>query len=277
MPQQSLGELLTISQQLNNSWLCVGLDPVMERLPKVVIESKHPLLTFGCAIVEATADLVCAYKPNLAFWLAEGPEGLRQLQELVASIPDHLPIILDAKFNDIGHTAAAYARAAFEMLGVDGVTANPYLGIDALRPFLATEEHGAFLLCRTSNPSAPNLQDKSVDGHPLYENVAELAVRWNAEYPGTCGLVVGATYPDELARLRTIAADLLFLIPGVGAQGGSLEAAVAHGPTASGVGPVINSSRGIIYASPGPDFAEAARTAALTLRKQVNQLREVAQ
>lgn len=276
MPHQSLGESLTISQQVNNSWLCVGLDPVMERLPKVVVESEHPLLTFGCAIVEATADLVCAYKPNLAFWLAEGPEGLYQLKELMATIPDHLPVILDAKFNDIGHTAAAYAHAAFEMLGVDAVTANPYLGIDALRPFLATKQQGAFLLCRTSNPSAPNLQDRSVDGRPLYEDVAKLALRWNAECPGTCGLVVGATYPEELARLRAIAADLPFLIPGVGAQGGSLEAAVAHGPTIGGVGPVINSSRGIIYASPESDFAQAARTAALTLRKQINQLREAA-
>ena len=236
--------------------------------------SDHPLLAFGSAIVEATADLVCAFKPNLAFWLAEGPEGLRQLQELVANIPDHLPVILDAKFSDIGHTATAYARAAFETLGVDGVTANPYLGIDALRPFLTSEEYGVFLLTRTSNPSAPNLQDKSVDGHPLYEEVARLAVRWNAECPGTCGLVVGATYPEELARLRTIAPDLPFLIPGIGAQGGSLEAAVAHGPTAGGIGPVINSSRGIIYASSGPDFAQAARIAAQALRDQINQVKE---
>jgi orotidine-5'-phosphate decarboxylase len=276
MPNQSLQESLTISQQINNSWLCVGLDPVMERLPKVVMESDHPLLAFGSAIIETTADLVCAYKPNLAFWLAEGAEGLHQLQELVARIPKHLPVILDAKFNDVGHTAAAYAHAAFEVLGVDAVTANPYLGIDALRSFLSAEEHGVFLLCRTSNPSAPNLQDKSVDGHPLYEDVAKLAVQWNAEYPGTCGLVVGATYPEELARLRAIAPGLPFLIPGVGAQGGSLDVAVAHGPTVDGVGPVINSSRGIIYASPTTDFAEAARAAALALHNEINQLREAA-
>jgi orotidine-5'-phosphate decarboxylase len=265
---------LATAQQINHSWLCVGLDPVLERLPNTVQASADPLLDFGRAIVEATADLVCAYKPNLGYWLAEGPAGLRALQELVAAIPAHVPVILDAKFNDVGHTAAAYARAAFDTLGVDAVTANPYLGLDALRPFLADETHGAFLLARTSNPSAPDLQDQSINGSPLYEQVARLAARWNEENPGACGLVVGATYPEELARLRGIAPDLLFLIPGVGAQGGRLEAAVTCGPTASGVGPLINSSRGVIYASREPDFADAARSAALTLRDDINQLRE---
>jgi len=264
---------LRTAQQTNNSWLCVGLDPVVERLPGAVLCAEDPLFVFGHAIVEATADLVCAYKPNLAFWLAEGPAGLCALQSLITAIPDHLPVVLDAKFNDVGHTAAAYARAAFETLGVDGVTANPYLGLDALRPFLASGEHGIFLLARTSNPSAPDLQDQPVGNRPLYEEVARLAAGWDAGHAGTCGLVVGATYPEELARLREIAPDLPFLIPGVGAQGGSLEAAVAHGPTTSGVGPVINSSRGIIYASRGPDFAEAARAAAMTLRDRINQLR----
>ena len=301
---------LTTAQQTNNSWLCIGLDPVMDRLPDTVKGSESPLLAFGRAIVEATADLACAYKPNLGFWLAEGPAGLRALQDLIACIPSHLPVILDAKFNDVGHTAAAYARAAFEALGVDAVTANPYLGLDSLRPFLQQADRGVFLLARTSNPSALDLQDLRVHrperagaenpqpsppprgegaspappvyGGALYEEVARLAVRWDAEHPGTCGLVVGATYPEELARLREIAPNLPFLIPGVGAQGGSLEAAVAHGPTAcgehsrttSGLGPVINSSRSILYASSGPDFAEAARAAALALRNRINQLRE---
>jgi len=267
---------LATAQRTNNSWLCIGLDPVMERLPQAALSSDSPLLTFGRAIVEATTDLVSAYKPNLAFWLAEGPAGLQALRTLIAEIPEHLPVILDAKFNDIGNTAAAYARAAFEMLGADVVTANPYLGWDGLRPFLGSEQHGIFLLARTSNPSAPDLQDKSVDGHPLFEHVAQLAARWDAENPGVCGLVVGATYPDELARLREIAPDLPFLIPGIGAQGGNLEAAVTHGPTALDVGPVINSSRGIIFASREADFAEAARTAALALRGRINQFREAA-
>ncbi|MCP4543201.1 MAG: orotidine-5'-phosphate decarboxylase [Chloroflexi bacterium] len=267
---------LKAAQQSNNSWVCVGLDPVMGRLPETVIASDDPLLTFGRAIVEATADIVSAYKPNLGFWLAKGPVGLSALQTLVAEIPTHIPVILDAKFNDIGNTAIAYARAAFEMLGVDAVTANPYLGADTLRPFLAQEKHGIFLLARTSNPSAPDLQDQLVDGHPLYEKVAQLATQWDTENPGNCCLVVGATYPEELARLREIAPDLPFLIPGIGAQGGNLEAAVTHGPTTSGVGPVINSSRGIIFASQGADFADAARTAALTLRDRINQFREAA-
>ena len=266
---------LTTAQRTNKSWLCVGLDPVAERLPEAVLTADDPLLAFGRAIMKTTSDMVCAYKPNLAFWLAEGAAGLHALQALIASIPDHLPVILDAKFNDVGHTAAAYARAAFETLGVDAVTANPYLGEDALRPFLESETHGVFLLARTSNPSAPDLQDRSVEDGPLYDAVARLAVGWDVEYPGTCGLVVGATYPEELARLRGIAPDLPFLVPGIGAQGGSLQTAVAHGPTRDAVGPVVNSSRGIIYASDGPDFADAARAAAQDLRTRINQLREI--
>lgn len=246
----------------------------MEKLPDAVRKAENPLLAFGCAIVEATADLVCAFKPNLAFWLAAGAAGLSALQAVVAAIPRHIPVILDAKFNDIGHTAATYARFAFEVIGTDSVTANPYLGIDGVRPFIAEAQHGAFLLARTSNPSAPDVQDRPVDDHPLYEEIARLAVQWDAENPGTCGLVVGATYPQELARLRELAPTLPFLIPGVGAQGGNAEAAVIHGPTANGLGPVINSSREILYASSGPDFAQAARAAALALRDRINQLRE---
>ncbi|MDY6874641.1 MAG: orotidine-5'-phosphate decarboxylase [Chloroflexota bacterium] len=303
-------EKLRQAQLRNQSWLCVGLDPVMERLPEVALVSDDPFLTFGRAIVEATADLACAYKPNLGFWLAEGSVGLRALQDLISYIPNHLPVILDAKFNDVGHTAAAYARAAFETLGVDAVTANPYLGLDSLRPFLQQADRGIFLLARTSNPSATDLQDllvhrqekacaknhhpgppsrgegaspdPPVQGGVLYEEVTRLAVRWNAEHPGSCGLVVGATYPEELARLREMAPHLPFLIPGVGAQGGNLEAATTYGPTAGGehsrttsaIGPVINSSRSILYASSGPDFAKAARSAALALRDQINQFRE---
>ncbi|MGD1996990.1 MAG: orotidine-5'-phosphate decarboxylase [Anaerolineae bacterium] len=266
---------LTTAQQTNSSWVCVGLDPVMERLPKVTLDSEDPLFTFSRAIIEATADLVCAYKPNLAFWLAEGPSGLGALRRTVAAIPDHLVVILDAKFNDVGHTAASYARAAFETLGTDACTANPYLGLDGVQPFLKESDRGVFLLTRTSNPSAPDLQDQLVGDRPLYEKVAQLAALWDAEHPGTCGLVVGATYPEELARLRQIAPDLPFLIPGIGAQGGSLEPAVTHGPTADGLGPLINSSRGIIYASSGSDFADAARAAARELRKRINQLKEI--
>jgi orotidine-5'-phosphate decarboxylase len=288
----TFAEKLRQAQIRNQSWLCVGLDPVRERLPEAVFgpdpaDVGAALLTFGRAIVEATADLVCAYKPNLGFWLAEGPAGLRALQALIADVPDDLPVIRDAKFNDVGHTAAAYARAAFDILGADAVTTNPYLGRDGLRPFVERAERGAFILARTSNPSAPDLQDRAVEDRPLYEEVARLARRWDAEYPGTCGLVVGATYPEEMSRLRALTPGLPFLIPGVGAQGGNLEAAVTHGPSTGpaaappqsppqsrgevGCGPVINSSRGIIYASSGPDFAQAARAAAQALRDRINQ------
>jgi orotidine-5'-phosphate decarboxylase len=273
-----INKLLT-AQQTNASWLCVGLDPVMERLPKSVQGAKNPFLTFGQAIVEATVDVASAYKPNLGFWLTEGPTGLNALQKLIVQVPEDIPIILDAKFNDIGNTAEAYARVAFETLRADAVTINPYLGRDGVQPFLSDSERGVFLLARTSNASAPDLQDHLVEGRPLYEQVAQLATQWDADLPGTCGLVVGATYPEELARLRQIAPELPFLIPGIGSQGGNLEAAVAHGPTGAGIGPIINSSRGIIYAwasaaLPGLDLAEAARAAAIDLRDRINQTRE---
>jgi orotidine-5'-phosphate decarboxylase len=246
----------------------------MERMPEVVRDDTSPFLAFGRAIVKATADVASAYKPNLGFWLAEGPAGLSALQQFIAEVPENIPVILDAKFNDIGNSAKAYARTAFEALKADAVTSNPYLGRDSAHSFLEYAERGIFLLARTSNASAPDLQDHLVNGHPLYEQVAQLATQWNAELPGMCGLVVGATYPKELARLRQVAPELPFLIPGIGSQGGNLEAAVAHGPTTTGIGPVINSSRGIIYASSGPDFAKAARAATIDLRDRINQIRE---
>lgn len=262
---------LRSAQERRRSWLCVGLDPVLEQLPEVVRRADAPLARFGRAIVEATADLACAYKPNLAFWLAHGTSGLEALRAVLEAVPDDVPVILDGKFGDIGHTAAAYARFAFDLLKADAATVNPYLGLDGVRPFLEREDRGVFLLARTSNPSAPDLQDRTVAGRPLYEEVALLAQEWDARLPGACGLVVGATYPEELARLRALTPDLPFLVPGLGAQGGDLEAAVRHGPTTSGVGPVLNVSRGILYASSGPDFAEAARAAALRWVEMVRQ------
>ena len=265
------------AQDLNQSWVCVGLDPVMGRLPESVCGANSPFLAFAEPIVEATSDVVCAFKPNLAFWLAEGVDGLQALQDTIALIPDEIPVILDAKFGDVGHTAKALAQAAFDQLGADAVTASPYLGVDALRPFLERGDRGVFLLARTSNPSAPDVQDLGTANGPVFEIVARLARGWDADHAGTCGLVVGATYPGELAVLREVAPELPFLVPGIGSQGGSLEAAVAHGPTADGIGPVINSSRGIIFASSGRDFADAARAAALTLRDRINvQRQEVA-
>ncbi len=253
---------LRSAQERRRSWLCVGLDPVLEQLPEPVRRADDPLAHFGRAIVEATADLACAYKPNLAFWLAHGAAGLRALQVVLEAVPEDVPVILDGKFGDVGHTAAAYARFAFDVLRADAVTLNPYLGLDSVRPFLERADRGVFLLARTSNPSAPDLQDRTAGGEPLYLAVARLAREWNVAYPGACGLVVGATYPEELARLRAAVPDLPFLIPGLGAQGGDLEAAARYGP-AGAVGPVVNVSRAVLYASSGPDFADAARAAAL--------------
>jgi orotidine-5'-phosphate decarboxylase len=283
-------EKLQAAQTVNDSWVCVGLDPVLERMPGPLLKYDDPFLPFLKAIVDATADLVCAYKPNLGFYLALGAAGAIALERIIAYISDEIPIILDAKSNDIGHTAQAYARGVFDALGADAVTVNPYLGQDGVAPFLAHADKAAFVLARTSNKSAGDFQDLRIAGSgnlgtgnedkprgfesgdsdignlTLYQTVAQRAVAWNADFPGTCGLVVGATYPQELAQVRSLAPDLPFLIPGIGAQGGNLDAAAHYGPTQSGVGPIINTSRGVLYASARDDFAKAARRAADELR-----------
>lgn len=271
MTDKSFLRKLRHVQKRHKSWLCIGLDPVMEQMPEIVQKAKEPLVAFGRAIVEATADLVCAYKPNLAFWLAHGPSGLSALQAVLEAVPQDVPVILDGKFGDIGHTAAQYARFAFDLLRADAVTVNPYLGLDGVRPFLERGDRGTFILARTSNPSAPQVQDRTTAGCPLYEDVARLVEEWDDAFPGACGLVVGATYPEELARLRAVVPNIPFLIPGLGAQGGDVEAAAHYGPTASGIGPIVNVSRAVLYASAGPDFAAAARAAA---QRWVDLLRE---
>ncbi len=271
---------LQAAQITNETWLCSGLDPVLERMPEALSGEKEPFLPFLKTIVDATADLVCAYKPNLGFYLSLGASGVTILEQIIAYIPDEIPVLLDGKFNDIGHTAQSYARGAFDALGADAVTVNPYLGQDGIAPFLARADKAAFVLARTSNPSARDFQDLSCAPEhtsvtpTLYENVTRQAVAWNREWPGTCGLVVGATYPQELAQVRALAPDLPFLIPGIGAQGGSLEATVTHGPTQNGVGPLINASRAILYASSGDDFGDAARRAAEELKHKINQRRQ---
>ncbi len=273
----SFVEKLAHAQTRNDSWVCVGLDPVLERMPAPMLKHDAPFLPFLKAIVDATADLVCAYKPNLGFYLTLGAAGVIALERIIAYIPRHIPVILDAKFNDIGNTAGAYAQGAFDALGADAVTVNPYLGQDGVAPFLARADKAAFVLARTSNPSAHDFQDlpiyQSTGSPTLYETVAKQAALWNENFPGACGLVVGATYPEELARVRALAPDLAFLIPGVGAQGGDLGAAVRFGPTQSGLGPVINTSRGVLYASARDDFADAARSAADELRRQIAERR----
>ncbi len=248
---------LTEAARRNDSLLCVGLDPRPEKLPP-----GDDLFTFNRRIVDATRDLVCAYKPNSAFYEAAGPEGLEALRQTIAYIHETagVPVILDAKRNDIGSTAEAYARAAFEVWGADAVTVNPYLGHDSVAPFTAYTERGVFLLCHTSNPGATDLQTLPCPSRPLYEAVAEKAAAW-----GT-GLVVGATYPEALARVRALVPEAWVLLPGVGAQGGDLAAALAAGLRTDGLGLIVNVSRDILYAAD-------PRQAALDLRARINAAR----
>jgi orotidine-5'-phosphate decarboxylase len=278
-------EKLRQAQRTNASWLCVGLDPDPAYMPTpdaLGARGAAALSVFCRAIVAATHDLVCAFKPNLAFFLAYGAAGIAALEETLDAIPEGIPVVLDAKVGDIGHTQRRYGQAAFEAFGVDALTVSPYVGADAVLPLLeAYPGKGLFVLARTSNPDAPRFQEHPGQPPHLVERVAAAAREWSAH--GTVGLVVGATYPQDVAHLRRLAPDLPFLIPGVGVQGGSLEAAVRHGPTQDEVGPLINVSRVVLYAYqeaggigplPTPDYAAAARQAAVGLREQINVLSE---
>ena len=257
----------------HDSWVCVGLDPEPEKLPAILRHRPQAILEFNRAIIDATADLVCAYKPQIAHYAAVGAED--QLLETIRYIRERapgVPVILDSKRGDIGSTAEKYAREAFERFGADAVTVNPYLGRDAAEPFLAYKDKGVIVLCRTSNAGAREFQDLQVGGRKLYEIVAEHVAReWNVH--GNCLLVVGATYPEELAAVRACAGEMTFLVPGVGAQGGDVERVVRQGRNAKGRGLIVNSSRGILYAGSGEDFAVAARRATLELRAAINAVR----
>jgi orotidine-5'-phosphate decarboxylase len=258
---------LRAAQELNKSWLCVGLDPQPERLPAPALKWDEPLLPFNKAIIEATADLVCAYKPNLGFYLQWGAAGIIALERTIAYIPKGIPIIVDCKTGDIGHTQAAWARGLFDEWDVDAVTVNPYVGAEAVLPMVAERPDKAiYVLARTSNPSAVDFQGNLAGGRGLSAAVITRGQTW--ETAGHVGYVVGATYPEELAVAREMAPGANFLIPGVGAQGGDLAAAARYGPDTT-AGPVINASRGIIYASAEADFAAAARAAALALRERI--------
>jgi orotidine-5'-phosphate decarboxylase len=260
-------KLLNASQK-NKSWLCIGLDPDPELMPGVDIPQ------FNKTIIEATSDLVCAYKPNLAFYEALGSEGLAVLEKTIKYIPGDIPVIGDAKRGDIGNTAKAYAKALFSVLGFDAATVNPYLGFDSIEPFINYQDKGVFILCRTSNKGATDFQDLYTDGLPLYEVVARKAKEWNVH--GNIGLVVGATYPEELKKVRSICPEMPLLIPGIGAQGGDLASAVGYGVDARGEKAIINVSRQILYASKEKDFARAARNVAEKIRNQINDYRNKA-
>jgi orotidine-5'-phosphate decarboxylase len=257
---------LLIAGKKNKSLLCVGLDPDPQRLPI------KDVLDFNRQIIDATADLVCAYKPNLAFYEAMGVKGMQILKKTVAHIPKEIPVIGDAKRGDIGNTAAAYAKALFDYFKFDAVTVNPYLGYDSIEPFLNYKSRGVFILCRTSNKSAVDFQDM-VDnfGMKFYESVALKANEWN-NYDNI-GLVVGATYPDELKAIREMCPRMPLLIPGIGTQGGDLELTVKYGVDANKEKAVIVAARQVLYASNSQDFAQAARWAAMELRDSINNIR----
>lgn len=250
------------------SQVCVGLDPLPERFPADV----QTIFEFNKAIIDATSDLVCCYKPQFAHYAAEGAEAqLKQTIQYIRTQAPSVPVILDSKRGDIGSTATMYARESFEHYAADAVTINPYMGSDTVLPFADYADKGVIVLCRTSNPSAQEFQNLLVDGRPLYLHIAQMAQeKWNGN--GNISLVVGATAPEEMAAIREVAPDLPFLVPGIGAQGGDLAATVKSGRFADGTGLMINSSRAILYASDGPDFATAARRETEALRAAIEQL-----
>jgi orotidine-5'-phosphate decarboxylase len=266
-------EQLARAWERNDSLACVGLDPEIERFPRRIAAEPAPIFRFNKAIIDATADLVCAYKPQFAHYAAYGAEDqLERTIEYIHESHPGVPVILDAKRGDVGETAERYAIEAFERYGADAVTVNPYLGGDALEPFLRHAHKGVVILCRTSNPGARDLQDCVIGPRKLYQVVAELAAqRWNSR--GNCLLVVGATYPRELAEVRALVGEMPLLVPGVGAQGGDVAQAVQNGQTAQGTGLIVSSSRAILYASAGEDFAGAARAATQQLRGEINSSR----
>jgi orotidine-5'-phosphate decarboxylase len=261
--------------QRHDSLVCVGLDPELERFPQHIAAAPSPIFQFNKAIIDATHDLVCAFKPQFAHYAAcEAEDQLERTIEYIHRTCPDVPVILDAKRGDIGSTAQNYAIEAFDRYGADAVTANPYLGRDSVQPFVDRADRGVVLLCRTSNPGARDLQDLVVSstGQPLYRHVAMLVAReWNAN--GNCALVVGATYPRELAEVREIVGAMPLLVPGVGAQGGDVAAVVQNGKSAAGTGLIVSSSRAILYAGADGDFAAAARRATQVLRDEINRYR----
>lgn len=266
-----LDKLLECSRK-KNSLLCVGLDVDPDRVPEPLRGGTDWVYRYNLGIIEATSDIAFAYKPNLAFYEALGLEGIDSLYRTLKAMPPDVLVIGDAKRGDIGHTARAYARSLFEVFGFDAVTVNPYLGRDSVEPFLAYRDRGVFLLCKTSNPGSGDFQDllcQTAEGSsPLYQVVASRSRDWNAN--GNVGLVVGATYPQQLAVVRQLAPELPLLIPGVGAQAGDLQATIEKGTNSDGELAVVNSSRQIIQASLGSDWRDAARNAAAALRDEIN-------
>lgn len=265
-------EKLQKVQRKNRSLLCVGLDTDPAKLPSHLGTSKGAIVQFNRSIIEATSDLVCAYKLNLAFYESLGERGWRILKETLSVIPQNVITIGDGKRGDIGNTAEQYARALYDDLGFDAATVNPYMGYDSVEPFIRSDRNCAFVLALTSNEGSNDFQRLNIGGRPLYERIVQAAVKWNTRK--NLGLVVGATHPKELQPIRKLAPTLPILIPGIGKQGGDLESAVRFGAGKNGRLAIINASRSVLYASTGKDFATAARNEALQLRDQIQKYRD---
>jgi orotidine-5'-phosphate decarboxylase len=255
-------------QLKNKSLLCIGLDVDPEKIPEHLKTSANPVLEFNRQIIEATHDLVCAYKPNLAFYEVMGERGLTTLRETLKFIPKSVLTIGDGKRGDIGNTAERYAKSLFDDFGFDSATVNPYMGFDSVEPFLKNPAKGVFLLALTSNPGSKDFQRLKINGIPFYEKVVRTAKKWNVNK--NIGLVVGATHPRELKTIRQIVPEMPLLIPGIGKQGGDLKSAIRDGCDKNGQLAIINASRSIIYASSGKDFAEAARAEAKRMVEIMN-------
>lgn len=268
-------EKLTAIQDKNNSLLCIGLDPVLTKIPKHLQEDTHPFFNFNKAIVDATHEIVCAYKPNSAFYEARGDRGVAELKatcDYIRIMYPEIPIILDIKRGDIGSTNDGYVEYAFDYLQVDAVTLHPYLGKESLQPFFKRADKGLIFLCRTSNPGSGEFQNLEVSGQPLYQHVAQqVSAEWNTN--NNCMLVVGATYPEELKRVREIVGEMVLLVPGIGAQGGEVEATVKAGRNSQNKGMIISSSRAILFADHGKDFAQKAADVAQATRDEINSYR----
>lgn len=255
-----------------NSLVCVGLDPDLNQLPKQFARENASIFKFNQSIIDATAEYTCCFKPQIAYYAAVGAEKeLEQTIEYIKTQHPSIPVILDAKRGDIGATADRYAREAFQRYGADALTVNPYMGSDTMAPYLAYEDRGVVVLCRTSNSGSGEFQSLEVEGQPIAWHVAKRATQWNANKQ--IMLVVGATYPEELGHIRSLVGDMPLLVPGIGAQGGDVKAVMDNGLDSHGVGLVVNSSRGISYASDGADFAQAAANEAQHLRDQINACR----
>ena len=273
MKNMSFNEKLIKISKKNNSLVCVGLDIDKDKMPNhLFTNNKTPFIDFNKKIIENTQDFVCAYKLNLAFYEVIGENGYNILKETIKNIPKEIVIILDGKRNDIGNTAKKYAHSLYQDLKADAITVNPYLGWNGIEPFLQYKNKCSFILCRTSNPSAVDFQNLESQNKPIFMYVAEKINEWNKI--GACGAVIGATYPDELKRIRkTLSENIPLLIPGIGKQGGDIEKTVKYGTNSKNELAIINSSRGIIYASSGKNFAEDAGKETEKLKEKINECR----